>query len=75
MMKPVRPVIRATRAVIDLNAISHNIAEIRKKIGSKKEPNGGGKRLMVMDTAPSKSVRPPSGAGADCLGCRPAGRG
>jgi len=53
---------RATRAIIDLNAISHNIAEIRKKIGSKRSLMAV-VRPMVMDTAPSKSVRPPFEAG------------
>ncbi len=67
MMKPVRPVIRATRAVIDLNAISHNIAEIRKKIGSKRslmavvKADGYGHGAIEVGSTALRS-------GADCLG-------
>ena len=67
MIKSEKPVIRATRAIIDLNAVSHNIAEIRKKIGSKRglmavvKADGYGHGAIEVGSAALRS-------GADCLG-------
>jgi len=58
---------RATRAIVDLNAISHNIAEIRKKIGSRRDlmavvkADGYGHGAVEVSLAALSS-------GATCLG-------
>lgn len=67
MIKSEKPVIRATRAIIDLSAVSHNIAEIRKKIGSKRglmavvKADGYGHGGIEVGSTALRS-------GADCLG-------
>jgi len=58
---------RATRAIIDLGAVSHNVAEIRKKIGHERgmmtmvKADGYGHGAVEVSQAALRS-------GADCLG-------
>jgi alanine racemase len=62
-----RETTKATRAVIDLSAVGHNISEIRKKIGVKRrlmavvKADGYGHGSLKVSTAALKN-------GADCLG-------
>jgi len=58
---------RATKAIVDLSAISHNIAEVRKKIGAKRnlmaivKADGYGHGAVQVSRVALRS-------GADCLG-------
>ena len=66
-VNPRNRVERATRAIIDLNAISHNIAEIRKRIGNRRDlmavvkADGYGHGAVEVSLAALRS-------GATCLG-------
>jgi len=66
-VKPRNRVERATRAIVDLNAISHNIAEIRKRIGNRRDlmavvkADGYGHGAVEVSLAALRS-------GATCLG-------